>query len=385
MTQEMREAAGTAAARPLRRPGSAWDQAAHALRVTDAEGTILVANPAYCDLVGKPREAVEGLNFSRLYAAAEQDQALERHRRRFAARHAEPLFTEEITLWDGRKARLEFSNSFLEGDGGRPLLLTVIREVVVERREATRSAWRVSAADAAEQLLEAVRRLSAARALGEVIEIVKRAARRMTGADGAAFVLREGEQCYYADEDAVEPLWKGRRFPLDVCVSGWAMRHRQPAVIPDVFADARVPQDAYRPTFVRSLALVPIRALSPVGALGIYWRERCAPTPEAVRWLQSLADATALAVEHLQTRAEAQDALYRAGLLRGENEKLRNGARAIGPGDCVRMCFVTNRVEVDGEWLSVEAFLTGRFGLTVTHGLSPEGLARLGEDARVRR
>ena len=85
-----------------------------------------------------------------------------------------------------------------------------------------------------------------------------RAARRLTNADGATLILREGRECHYVDEDAIEPLWKGRRFPLEHCISGWAMQHREPAVVEDIYADARIPHDLYRPTFVRSLLVAPI-------------------------------------------------------------------------------------------------------------------------------
>lgn len=40
------------------------------------------------------------------------------------------------------------------------------------------------------------------------------------GADGATFVQRDGEFCYYADESAIKPLWKGSRFLLTECISG---------------------------------------------------------------------------------------------------------------------------------------------------------------------
>ena len=72
------------------------------------------------------------------------------------------------------------------------------------------------------------------------------------GADGLTVVLREGDQVYYAEEDAIGPLWKGQRFAIESCVSGWAMVHRQAVAIADIYADARVPLDAYRPTFVKS-------------------------------------------------------------------------------------------------------------------------------------
>ena len=117
------------------------------------------------------------------------------------------------------------------------------------------------------RLVAAVQELSLARHLDAVMAIVRRAARELTGADGATFVLRDGDKCFYADEDAIEPLWKGQRFPMSACISGWAMLNRQAAVIEDIYADPRIPADAYRPTFVKSLVMVPIRTQAPTGAI----------------------------------------------------------------------------------------------------------------------
>jgi serine/threonine protein kinase len=156
-------------------------------------------------------------------------------------------------------------------------------------------------------LVEAVQLLSMARDMAAVQEVVRTAARRLTGADGATFVLRDGKQCHYVDEDAVGPLWKGKKFPLGACVSGWAMLNQQPAVIPDIYADDRIPHDAYRETFVKSLVMVPIRTLDPIGAIGNYWATPHAATAEEVRLLQALADATAVAVENVRLLADLED------------------------------------------------------------------------------
>lgn len=234
---------------------------------------------------------------------------------------------------------------------------------------------------AAELLVEAVQRLSAAQTVAEVTAIVRTAARNVATADGACFILRDGDLCYYVDEDAIAPLWKGKRFPMEACISGWVMRNRQPVLIPDIYLDDRIPHDAYRPTFVKSLAAVPIRSLSPVGAIGVYWSQTSRPTPTEVRWLQSLADSTALALEYLKSQSEMSKARGMAALLRGENDRLRREAdRPPEAGGVVRMCFLTKRFEVGGRWVSVEAMLEQWFGLGVTHGLSPEGLEQLAAD-----
>src|SRR4051812_5995202 len=92
-----------------------------------------------------------------------------------------------------------------------------------------------------EQLAIVVQELSLARSLDAVTKIVRKAARELTGADGATFVLRDGNLCYYADEDAIEPLWKGKRFPMSACISGWCMLNRRPVIIEDIYRDDRIP------------------------------------------------------------------------------------------------------------------------------------------------
>ena len=140
-------------------------------------------------------------------------------------------------------------------------------------------------------------RLTAAERLEDVQQVVKVAARRLADAHGATFVLLDRDMCYYADEDSMSPLWKGQRFPVADCISGWAMIHRAAVTISDIRRDDRIPQDAYRPTFVRSLVMVPMLGAEPVGAIGVYWARPGRPEVGVVEALQRLA---ALAVAALQ-------------------------------------------------------------------------------------
>jgi diguanylate cyclase (GGDEF)-like protein len=159
---------------------------------------------------------------------------------------------------------------------------------------------------AMERLVHAVQELSMARDLPQVQQIVRTTARELAGSDGATFVLRDDGQCYYADEDAIEPLWKGSRFPMETCISGWAMLNRQTAVIQDIYVDDRIPHEAYRPTFVKSLAMVPIRSLDPIGAIGNYWADGHVASDDEIRLLQALADATSVAMENIALYAELE-------------------------------------------------------------------------------
>ena len=131
---------------------------------------------------------------------------------------------------------------------------------------------------------------------------VRRAARKLTGAQRACFVLREGDVCHYADEDAISPLWKGMRFPAHTCISGISMMSGEPVVIEDIFNDERVPLPAYAPTFVRSLVMVPIRPDEAIGAIGTYWAWPRIPAHGEVELLQTLANAASLAIENATTQ-----------------------------------------------------------------------------------
>ena len=122
-------------------------------------------------------------------------------------------------------------------------------------------------------LAEARERLGVARSQVAVIETVRQTARDICGSDGITFVLREGDLCHYVEEDAIGPLWKGQRFPLSSCISGWAMMNAQTAVIEDVFEDPRIPYDAYLPTLVKSLIMTPLGEKN-VAAMGAYWRDK---------------------------------------------------------------------------------------------------------------
>lgn len=133
--------------------------------------------------------------------------------------------------------------------------------------------------------------------LDRVRSVLNAAARQLVGADGVTVVLRDGNHCLYLEEDAIAPLWKGRRFPMSACISGWVMLNASPVVIPDVFRDPRIPSAAYSPTFVRSMAMVPIGKDDPIGAVGAYWATTgYEATDSQLEVLTAIADSAALAL-----------------------------------------------------------------------------------------
>ncbi len=203
---------------------------------------------------------------------------------------------------------------------GRPHLVGVGIDLS-ERKRAEEEVLRLNAR--LEQLIAAVSALAGARDMAAVFKTVRKAARAMAGADGATVVLRDGEECHYVDENAISPLWKGRRFPLSACISGWSMLNRETVVIEDIYADPRIPVEAYRPTFVKSLAMVPIGRDAPVGAIGNYWARNHVPDAQELRLLETLAEAAAVTIHAVRAFEDLERKIQeRTALLHAANQEL---------------------------------------------------------------
>jgi two-component sensor histidine kinase len=169
-----------------------------------------------------------------------------------------------------------------------------------------------------QHLVGAIERLAGARTSEEVIEILKRTARILAGADGICVVLRDAGKCHYIEEDAIKPLWKGGKFPMETCISGWAMLNNETVVIPDVFLDNRIPHAIYRETFVKSLVMTPIGRGEPIAALGAYWARNYTAPQEVVDTLQTLARAASTALENVHLISALSASLRKTELARGE-------------------------------------------------------------------
>lgn len=184
--------------------------------------------------------------------------------------------------------------------------------------------------DTVDLLVDTVEKLSTARSVEDIAVVVRSAARRLSGAQGVTVVVRDGDRCRYLDEDAIEPLWKGLTFPLTACVSGWAMLNGETAVIPDIYEDPRVPYDAYRPTFVKSMVMTPVRPSDPVAAIGAYWSERREPTRQEIEILQAVARVTATAFENVALYASLKESNERRGILIDEiDHRVKNTLASV--------------------------------------------------------
>ncbi len=275
---------------------------------TTPDGRILFANPALLNMLGYDSLAELGLrNLEQagfqsgpprqdFKEALGRDGVIRGYRAQWARKDGETLYVQE-------------SAQAVWGADGEVLYYDGTAEDVTERHLAVQEIGQLNRR--LQDLIEAIQALAAARDIEAISDVVRTHARRLTGADGVTVVLRDGDQCHYVAEDAIAPLWKGRRFPMSECISGWVMLNRRQAIITDIYRDQRIPTDVYRSTFVKSLAMVPIRTADPLGAIGNYWAQEHTPTTDEVQLLQTLADAAARALENVTLLEELEERVRR--------------------------------------------------------------------------
>lgn len=171
-------------------------------------------------------------------------------------------------------------------------------------------------------LLQTAHTLLQARDLDTVVTTIVSAARRITGADSAAFIVREGDQGFFAEEDAMQLHWKGSRFPIGQRIEGLSLQNKLPVYIEDIYTDNRIAQEVYRSTPFRSLAIVPVCSGEKNGAISIYWCDLHPCSPEEVTLIQSLADLAAAALDKIRILHQQEKTTAQLDILKKEYDSL---------------------------------------------------------------
>ncbi len=113
---------------------SVWEKGTDGMRITNEKGTVLLANDAYCKMVEKSREEIEGKPMSIVYEEAAQAKTLRSLQERFRFRNVPTSLEREIVLWNGKRMSFELSNTFLEIPPQSILLLSVLRDITERKR-----------------------------------------------------------------------------------------------------------------------------------------------------------------------------------------------------------------------------------------------------------
>ena len=114
---------------------SIWQKSFDGMRLTDDQGTILAINTAFCQIVGVSADELVGRPYTFIYGEAENPrEMLQKYQSRFAERKIEGRIERHVTFLSGKCADVELSNSFIEVEDGRFLLLTVFRDITVRKQ-----------------------------------------------------------------------------------------------------------------------------------------------------------------------------------------------------------------------------------------------------------
>ncbi len=106
-----------------------WENSHDAMRLTDADGTVVMMNEAYSTLMKMPMEKLHGVSFAQAYPGELQDDMLATYRERFRNRTVVEYFEKEITLWNHEILTVQASNKFLTLPNMEVLLLSVFKDV----------------------------------------------------------------------------------------------------------------------------------------------------------------------------------------------------------------------------------------------------------------
>lgn len=114
---------------------SVWESSSDGMRLTDDRGVMLAVNPSFCKIVGTSKEELVGQPFVTIYSESRNKvELMENHLRRFSERKVEAQAERRVTFRSGKTVDLELSNGFIESSEGRPLLLSVFRDITVRKQ-----------------------------------------------------------------------------------------------------------------------------------------------------------------------------------------------------------------------------------------------------------
>jgi PAS domain S-box-containing protein len=130
----LRKTAEAALQRLESRFQSVWENSRDAMRLIDADGTLVQVNDAFCRMVGKSRSELIGKPFVAAYGYKDPEAKLRKFQQRVLSRSVPAQLERELPLGTGEAKIFELSNSLLEVEE-QPLILTIYRDITDRRRK----------------------------------------------------------------------------------------------------------------------------------------------------------------------------------------------------------------------------------------------------------
>lgn len=301
------------AEKTLHLQSTALNSAANAIVITDRQGTIQWANPAFTVLTGYAFEEAVGKNPRQLVKSGV---------------HGPDFYRQ---MWDvilsGRAWRGEITNRRKDGElydeemaltpvkngNGEITHFIAIKQDVSERKQHERELEAVAAVSAA---------LRAASTRAEMLPIILDQLATLLNADGAALVLRDagsGELALEAARGEFEKALRKRLGPGEG-LSGAVMENGKPFVTQDISRESgEICSFAFE--VVRAVACIPL--IVEMESTGVLWIGRRSPiAPNEIRLMSAVADIAANAIHRETLREETIRQLERLAALRAIDQAL---------------------------------------------------------------
>ena len=106
-----------------------WEHTSDAMALSDPQGILLAANPAYYRLYGYAHEEVVGRSFALIFPSEQRAWAEAQYREIFRSDQPPPVVQSVVRRRDGQERVVESRVSFLEQDGRRTAMLSIVRDV----------------------------------------------------------------------------------------------------------------------------------------------------------------------------------------------------------------------------------------------------------------
>ena len=106
-----------------------WEKSSDGIRLTDESGIVYMCNRAYSEMIGMPKEEIEGKMFTVIYDPAYAQVALKNYQDSVRYSKIQSKYDSSVNLWNGKSLNFEISNSFIENINSKRLLLSIFRDV----------------------------------------------------------------------------------------------------------------------------------------------------------------------------------------------------------------------------------------------------------------
>jgi PAS domain S-box-containing protein len=113
---------------------ASWEIASDAMALSDEDGIVLAANPAYYQLYGYSAEEILGQSFAIIFPEARREQAVAEYRQVFNSQMELPGYESNVQHKDGAARIVEARTGFLAQDGQRIAMLSVIRDITARKQ-----------------------------------------------------------------------------------------------------------------------------------------------------------------------------------------------------------------------------------------------------------